>query len=396
MSPLSVLRSLKAGLACRRPQDTRRRSVRFGPTMDGLEARIALSSQATDPFEIAYIGDVGANYMGPTNVYLAGGSNPITAEEWSTYAPPTDYVKNTTRNPQFDFTEFLTSPDSTTGTTYITTSDGYTWLFVTETVSANWPFDPADYPGATYTTGYEAAALSPTPPPGVIRYSANTKNAITTWSAKNADNQPILQYFIKDVWGNTYIMQSSAATDDAQVESNFYSAVLPTGWTEYTGYLKQNLTTIPAYDSEGYAQYNIFRDSADDAFQQITWSHSGIGIAQQIPDMIIWGGPRGDIIRGRPQADNVIHGGQGDDTIYALGSLDTVYGDGGRDTVVFQGTRSQYTVTRVTSDGSEVVVQRRDAAPNTQVATLYDVELLRFNNGTFSTGYKRRTRGPHC
>ena len=96
----------------------------------------------------------------------------------------------------------------------------------------------------------------------MIRYSANTKNAITTWSAKNADSQPILQYFIKDAWGNTYIMQSSAATDDSQVESNFYSAVLPTGWTEYTGYLKQNLTTIPAYDSEGYAQYNIFRDSA--------------------------------------------------------------------------------------------------------------------------------------
>ncbi len=152
----------------------------------------------------------------------------------------------------------------------------------------------------------------------------------------------------------------------------------------------------PAYDSEGYAQYNIFRDSADDAFQQITWSHSGIGIAQQIPDMIIWGGPRGDIIRGRPQADNVIHGGQGNDTIYAVGSLDTIYGDGGRDAVVFQGKRSQYTVTRVTSDGSEVVVQRRDAAPNTQVATLYDVELLRFKNGIFSTAYKRRSRGPHC
>ena len=91
----------------------------------------------------------------------------------------------------------------------------------------------------------------------------------------------------------------------------------------------------------------------------------------------------------------MIYGGQGNDTIYALGSLDAVYGDGGRDTVVFQGRRSQYTVTPVTSDGSEVVVKRRDAAPNTQVATLYDVEFLRFNNGIFSTGYKRRTRGPH-
>ncbi len=392
MSPLSVLRSLKSSLARPRPQNAARRRARSGLTVEALEARIALAADASDPFEIAYIGHVGADDMGPTDVYLAGGSNPISAEEWSTYTPPPDYIKNTTRNPQFDSTEFLTSPDSTTQTTYLTTSDGFTWLFVTVTVSANWPFNPDDYPGATYTSGYEAAALDPMPPPGVIRYSANTKNAISTWFAKNADNQPILRYFIRDSWGNVYIMQASGATDDSQVESNFFSAVLPGGWIEYAGYLKKDLTTIPAYDSQGYAQYNIFRDSADDAFQQITWSHSGIGIAQHIPQMIIWGGPRGGIIRGTPRAGNLIHGGQGNDTIYAVGTIDTIYGDGGRDKAVFRGNRSQYTVTRLTSDGSEVVVKRRGAVRDTHVATLYDVELLQFRDGIVSTAFPARPK----
>src|SRR5262249_50051446 len=139
------------------------------PDALALESRIALSEEATLGYEIAYIGDIGADYMGPTKVYLADGSNPITAEEWVDYTPPPGYIENSTRNVQFDSSTLITSPDSTTEKTYITTSDGYTWVFVAQTVSANWPFDPADYPDANYTSGYEAAALTVTPPPGVVR-----------------------------------------------------------------------------------------------------------------------------------------------------------------------------------------------------------------------------------
>lgn len=352
----------------------RKEQVRRRPTLrvESLESRLALAG-----FEIAYLGNVGSDYKGPTQVYLAGGTNPMTADAWDAYVPPDGYIKNTTRNVEFNSQDVLTSPDSTTGETYITTSDTYTWLFVAETVSANWPFDAADYT-TSYSSGYEAAALTTTPPPGVVKYSANTKNALVTWLAKDANGQPIERYFIRDAWGNTSIMQTSGVTDQAQVRNNFFSAELPKGWRMFAGYLKRDLTTTPAYDSSGFAQFNLFRTSADDAFQQITWNPRGRSIAQQIPDMIIWGGPTADRILGRRGQDNVIHGGQRNDRIVALGINDRIHGDGGFDTVVFRGKRSQYIVTRLAADGSLVEVRTRRGGAGAQVATLTNVEALRF------------------
>jgi hypothetical protein len=336
-----------------------------------------LSEAATLGYEIAYVGDVGADYTGPTYVYAADGSNPITAEEWATYVPPPDYLKNSTRNVQFNTATLLTSPDSTTGQTFITTSDGYTWVFIAQTVSANWPFDPADYPEADYSSGYEAAALDPTPPPGVIRWSDNTKNQEITWYARTADGRPIERYFINDPWGDRFIMQASAATDPAEVRGNFLSAVLPPGWTKSIDYLKKNLTTLPAYNAAGTAHYNIFRDSADDAFQQIIWGRGGWGTPQLIPGMDIWGGSNADTIRANPTRDNVIYAAGSDDKIYANGLVNTVYGDGGTDTAVFRGRRSRYIITVVNPDGSEVIVSRRGSW--SYMTTLYDVERIRFS-----------------
>jgi hypothetical protein len=340
-----------------------------------LESRFALASG----FEIAYLGDVGLDFKGPTKVYLAGGTNPMTAEAWDSYEPPRGYIKNTTRNVQFDSQKVITSPDSTTGETYITTSDDYTWLFVAQTVSANWPFNAEDY-SVPFTSGYQAAALTTTPPDGVIKYSANTKNAVVTWAAKDGNGKPIERYFIRDAWGNLYIMQTSGATDQADVRYNFFSAVLPQGWKKFAGFLKRNLTTKPAYDSAGYSQFNIFRDSADDAFQQIGWNGRGRSIAQQIPDMIIWGGTTSNTIVGRPLQDNLIHGAQGNDRIFAVGINDQIHGDRGVDTVVFRGKRSQYTVTPLAADGSVVRVRTRRGGGPTQVTTLYNVEVLQFQD----------------
>lgn len=132
--------------------------------------------------------------------------------------------QNTKRDVQFDSQDVLTSPDSATGETYITTSDEYTWLFVAQTVSANWPFDADDY-DEPYESGYEAAALT-APPAGVIKYSANTKNALVTWLAKDADGKPTERYFICDAWGSLYMMQTSGATEQADVRRNFLSAEL--------------------------------------------------------------------------------------------------------------------------------------------------------------------------
>ena len=358
----------------------RRRSRRVSPTFESLENRLAMAGG----FEIAFLGNLGADYKGPTQVYLAGGDNPMTAEAWETYVPPDGYIKNTTRNVEFDSQDVLASPDSADAKTYITTSDRYTWLFVAQTVSANWPFDADDY-SKPYQSGYEAASLTTTPPPGVVKYSANTKNAVVTWLARDAGGQPIERYFIRDAWGNLYIMQTSGATEESQVRSNFFSAVLPAGWRMYAGFLKRDLTTKPAYDSAGFAQFNLFRDSADDAFQQIAWGARGRGIAQQIPDMIIWGGTTANTILSRRDQSNLIHGAQGNDRIFTRGTDDQIHGDGGYDTVVFRGKRSQYVVTRLAADGALVEVRTRAGGSSTRVVTLVNVEAMRFQDGVVPT-----------
>ena len=357
---------------------TGRRCRRAVLQMEALEPRLAL----TAAFEIAFLGNLGEDFTGPTQVYLSGGTNPMTADAWADYVPPQGYIKNTTRNVQFDSQDVLTSPDSATGETYITTSDEYTWLFVAQTVSANWPFDADDY-DEPYASGYEAAALTTTPPAGVIKYSANTKNAIVTWLAKDADGKPIERYFIRDAWGSLYIMQTSGATEQADVRRNFLSAELPKGWRKCYGFLKKDLTTSPAYDADGFAQFNIFRNSADDAFQQITWGARGRSIAQQIPDMVIWGGPTANMLRGRRGQNNLIHGAQGDDRLIVLGINDRINGDAGFDTAVFRGNRSRYVVTPLAADGSLVEVRTRFGTE--RVTTLSNVERLRFQNAVERT-----------
>ena len=367
-------------------QSAPRRHTQFRPTAIGLEPRIALAVETTVAYEIAYIGDLGADYTGPMMVYVADGSNPITAEEWATYTPPPGYLMNSPRNVQFNSSTVIASPNSPTERTYITTSDGYTWLVIAQTVSANWPFDPADYPDQNYTTGYEAAALNPTPPPGVIRWSDNTKNQEITWDARNAgDGKPIERYFITDRWGDRFIMQASGVTDPAEVRSNFLSAVLPKGWRKSIGYLPRNLTTLPAYNSQGIANYYVFRDSADDSFQQISWSKRGWGTSQLIPGMDIWGGTNGNVIRANPTRDNVIYAAGGHDTIYANGLVNTIYGDRLTDTAVFCGPSFAYTITPVMSDGTEVIVSPRGPRSMSHVTTLYDIERIRFSNRTIAT-----------
>lgn len=375
-SRFPALLRARTGLHLREGSQRRRRA--FRPDGPGLEPRIALSGTTeSTAYEIIYLGDLGAAYTGPLLVYAAGGSNPMTADEWASYVPPPGYVKNTPRNLQFDSSMIFSSPGSTSDT-YITTSDGYTWGYIASTVSSMWPFNPADYPGADYTSGYEAAALVTTPPPGVIKWTDNTKNQQMTFDARTPDGQPIERYFLTDPWGDRFIMQASGSDDDSQVQSNFLSAVLPPGWTKSIGFLKQNLTLLPAYNSDGTANYNLIRDSADDSFDQISWGKLGWGTAQMIPGMAVWGSTTGNIIRTNPTYDNVVYAAGGNDTIYVRGAINTIHGDGGIDTAVFRGRRSWYTITPVTSDGSEIVVTRRGPASSTHVTTLYDVERIRF------------------
>ena len=61
-------------------------------------------------YEIAYTGDLGDDLKGAMVVYLAAGSNPMTAQAWQTYVPPPDYSLNTPRVTWFNKLNLLGSP----------------------------------------------------------------------------------------------------------------------------------------------------------------------------------------------------------------------------------------------------------------------------------------------
>ena len=127
-----------------------------------------------ESFEIANIGGVSRDPTQPILVYISAddpnipGDNEISEELWSDYTPPLPYIKNTTRNLQFNESQFLASPGAELGTTnYVTTSDGYTWAFMAEVINAMWPYNSADYSGLAAQNAYYAGNFAITPNAGV-------------------------------------------------------------------------------------------------------------------------------------------------------------------------------------------------------------------------------------
>ena len=345
---------------------------------------IAPASPVVAGSELADTTEAGADRTGPTDILLDYGSNPIPPEVFESpdYVPPPGYLKNTPRTAEFNAEETLSSPGEPDGVvTIVTTSDGYTWKIIASTRSANWPYDPADYP--TFepppTSAWDAAFRAPTPPEGVVRYSANEKNQIMTYWATEQDapdGDPILRFFVLDPWGNRYMMMATGAETAEETRVAFEAAVLPARWSKSTGNLPQTIDLAPAYGAGDQAQFNIWRDSADNTFVQIGWSKSGNGIAQQIVGMPIWGGPRSDRINGT-DGDDLIHGAQGNDVIAPLAGNDEIYGDAGTDVVVLSGKSADYTLTRPSSDPATFEL---DGPAGEKL--LHDVELVRFDDRT--------------
>ena len=81
--------------------------------------------------------------------YKDGGSNPISSSEWNSgYIPPSPYSINTPRYLQFNATYFIGSPGQPAGTTtYITTSDSYTWMTLSTVHNAMTTWSASSYPG---------------------------------------------------------------------------------------------------------------------------------------------------------------------------------------------------------------------------------------------------------
>ncbi len=321
------------------------------------------------------------------------GNSEISAEVWAAgYEPPSPYIANTTRNLQFNQSHFIASPDAPDGvTTYVTTSDGYSWAAMSKAISAMWPYTAADYSGLSATSTYYAGNLVTTPAAGVVKVTANYKAQDMKFWANEGGAAPgsagavaITRHFVTDEWGNEYIMHASGQTDQSQVAAAFAAAVLPAGWTKSSRTLTEDLILNPAQGSDGSYHYLVFRDSADNTYHQIGWSSRG-SLSAQVDGMPIWGGQTSDVLAGDAAGvrDDVIHAAGGDDRIVAGAGNDTLHGDAGNDTLeggagldvaVFSGSRGQSTVT-IGERGTIVV-----AGPDGTDA-LSGVELLRFGDG---------------
>jgi hypothetical protein len=346
---------------------------------------VALFGSLTAPatlyaaFEIADVTDAGDDgFQGYTRVWLAYGDNAITAEEWDTYEPSPGYIRNTARNLEFNDENTLSSPGLPEPDIEVETIDGYTWKFIAQTQSAMWPYTETAFPGTI--NAYHAAFATVTPPAGTIRFSSNEKNQEMIWWAREGNSPEgslIQRYFITDEWGNRYIMGTTGVENDADIATSFNSTVLPQGWTKSIGNLAENLILAPAYGAGDQAHFNLFRESADNAFFQFEWGVSGSSVAAQIAGMPIWGGPASDAILGRVGDDNLIHGAEGDDVISALGNNDDIYGDIGTDTVVLQGLLSDYQVLGWAEQGAELRLFGFGVTKS-----LRDTEFLRFSDGS--------------
>ncbi|HMT06071.1 MAG TPA: hypothetical protein PKD76_11065 [Solirubrobacterales bacterium] len=348
----------------------------------GLAIAAVLPATSKAGNEIADIAKVGKDRKGPMDVLLAMGENPITHEAFETYTPPPRYIKNTERTAQFNYQETLSSPgEKEPDVTTVVTPEGYTWIIVAQIKSAMWPYDAAQYPemDPPPTSAWDAAFQTPTPPNGVVRYSANQKNQDMYFWARNdnGEGERILRYFITDNWGNTYMMMASNMRTPEETTQAFRNAALPAGWKKSTRYLRKTRVVSPAYDLGSSANFNIFRDSADNSWVQVGWGKDGRSIAQQIGDgMPIWGGKTSDRILGT-KGDDTINGAEGNDLIKPFTGNDKVYGDKGRNTVVLPGKAKHY---RVVSQNRSTV----KLAGNGGQRTLKNIQRVRFSDRSCS------------
>jgi hypothetical protein len=348
--------------------------------------------------EIVNIGNVlGGRPNLPVQTYKSAddpsidGDNEIPAEAWPDYVLQPPFLKNTTRNLQFNQSQFLASPGAPLGETrYVSTPDGYTWAAMSEAINALWPYDPSLYPAPSDVNTFFAGNFVVTPPPGVVKITANYKGQNMKFWAYDGGAQPgrsrpvaLERYFVTDQWGNEYIMHASGRTSQADVRAAFESAILPAGWRKSIRRLGQDLILRPAQsdDPDARFHYLVIRDSADNTYHQIGWSTRG-SLAAQVAGMPIWGGLGRDILTGDVDGvrDDVMYGGGGGDLFRPGRGHNVVWGSSTAvDTVELPGLSSEYRI--VSNDGTTMVLEGLD-----DTHRLHHVDRLRFADGLVDVG----------
>jgi hypothetical protein len=174
-----------------------------------------------------------------------------------------------------------------------------------------------------------------------------------------------MNYYIQDLWGNTYVLKSLNAVNSTPelVEQAVADAVLPLGWTKLAGsYFSEDVTFSPSYSGDGnsIAHANEFRDSADSAWMQIEWGSLGMTLnAAAEGGLPIWAGPKGGLLLGTHNDDN-LYGAQGHDLLYAGAGNDALDGGQGLNHAIFVGDESQYEVIRISDDTVQIADQIQD------------------------------------
>jgi hypothetical protein len=321
----------------------------------------------------------------PVATYKSAGLNPIPDDLWTDYTPPLPLIKNTTRNLQFNESQFMASPGEPLGTTrYLVTPDGYTWAAMSEAINALWPYHPDDYNPPSNQNTYFAGNFEVSPPPGVVKVTANFKAQNMMFWANAGGVQSgtrgaisLDRYFVEDQWGNLYIMHASGERVQDDVPKAFEAAILPPGWKKWVRQLKQDLVLNPAQGADGSFHYLVIRDSADNTYHQIGWSPRG-SLMAQIERMPIWGGEDDDWLAGDVggMRDDVIHGAGGHDILVPGLGHDEIWGDAGIDTVVLSGRKSQWQIQARSDDWSYV-----ELTGPAGVKKIYHCEFLQFDDG---------------
>ncbi len=330
----------------------------------------------------------------PVNTYKSSEdpANPdheISDADWTGYTPPLPYIKNTSRNLQFNESDFIASPGAPDGvTTYIQTSDGYTWGSMSEAINALWPYNSADYSGLAAANAYYAGNLVTTPGEGVVKITVNFKAQNMKFYA-NEGGVPsntsgavkLDRYLVKDQWDNTYLMHATGQMDQSQVSAAFADAVLPAGWIKQTIQLDEDIVLHPARGADGSYHYLIFRDSADNSYHQIGWGSQGISLAAQVEGMPIWGGQAGDLLLGDAAGiiDDLIHGAGGDDTIRGGLGNDILWGDAGSDVAVLGDVLASYSLL-----GSSEDLTWMQLSGGGYTTDFHHVEFFQFSDVTLS------------